>query len=66
MLAFLTLIISVEFVQTIAEYNIAMEGSPVTSFFIQVGIALVILPMEALLRNIFFKEKKPAKALKKA
>jgi len=60
MLAFLTLILTVEFIQTVAEYNIAMDGSPVISFFIQVGIAFVILPMEALLRKIFFKVKEPS------
>jgi len=66
MLAFLTLILTVEFIQTVAEYNIAMEGSPVISFFIQVGIAFVILPMEALLRKIFFKVKEPSIAEKVA
>jgi len=66
MLAFFTLILTVEFIQTVAEYNIAMEGSPVISFFIQVGIAFVILPMEALLRKIFFKVKEPSIAEKVA
>jgi len=57
LLAFLTLILIVEFVQTIAEYKFETEGSPVFDFFIQVSIALLVLPVESLLRRAIFKKK---------
>ncbi len=55
LLAFMTLIITVEFVQTIAENRFETESSPVVEFFIQVSIAFLILPIEMILRKAFFK-----------
>jgi hypothetical protein len=57
LLAFITLILIIEFIQTVAEYKIETEGSPVIDFFIQVSIALVILPFESLLRRAIFSSK---------
>ena len=51
LLTFLTLILVVEFVQTIAEAKFETNQSPVINFFIQVVIALSILPVESLLRK---------------
>lgn len=62
LLAFLTLIMVVEFAQTIAQSQFGIDTSPVINFFIQVGIALVILPVEGLLRNLFFKKAIPEKS----
>jgi len=55
LLAFLTLILIVEFIQTIAEYKLDTEATPVIDFFIQVSIALFVLPLESLLRKVMFK-----------
>jgi hypothetical protein len=55
LLAFLTLILIVEFVQTMAEYSFETDNSPVIDFFIQVSIALLVLPVESLLRKAIFK-----------
>lgn len=51
LLTFLTLIFIVEFVQTIAEAKFETNQSPVINFFIQVAIALSILPIESYLRK---------------
>ncbi len=51
LLAFLTLIIMVEFVQAIAEWRFEIEDSPVVNFFIQVSVAGAILPLERILRK---------------
>ncbi len=63
LLTFLTLIFIVEFVQTIAEAKFETNQSPVINFFIQVAIALSILPVEGVLRK-FITKKQDAKALK--
>ncbi len=57
LLTFLTLIFIVEFVQTIAEAKFETDQSPVINFFIQVAIALSILPAESLLRKFITKKK---------
>ena len=44
-----------EFIQTIAEYKLDTEATPVIDFFIQVSIALLVLPLESLLRKVMFK-----------
>jgi len=51
LLGFLTLILIVEFAQTIAEYKFETNESPVINFFIQAFIALLILPVESVLRK---------------
>ncbi len=64
LLAFLTLILIVEFVQTIAEYKFETDNSPVIDFFIQVSIALLVLPVESLLRRAIFKKDQIENSLK--
>ncbi|RLD22402.1 MAG: hypothetical protein DRI71_07575, partial [Bacteroidetes bacterium] len=51
LLGFLTLILIVEFFQTIAEYKFGANDSPVMNFFLQAFIALLILPVEGVLRK---------------
>ncbi len=65
LLTFLTLIFIVEFVQTVAEAKFETNHSPVINFFIQVAIALSILPVEGILRKfITAKERKKVEAEK--
>ena len=62
LLGFLTLILIVEFFQTIAEYKFETNDSPVINFFLQAFIALLILPVESILRNWLTKKPEEAKA----
>jgi len=55
LLAFLTLILTVEFIQVVVEMKFQSSQSPVTSFFIQVFIALILMPVEGVLRKTVFK-----------
>lgn len=57
LLALLTLIIIIEFLQTLAENKFGTETSPVIDFIIQIIVAIIILPVEGLLRKFIFKEK---------
>ncbi|UII22154.1 triple tyrosine motif-containing protein [Fulvivirga ligni] len=56
LLAVLALVIIIEFIQTIAESKFTLS-SPVIDFIIQVIIAIIILPIERLLRRYIFREK---------
>ena len=56
--ALLTLIIVIEFIQTIAENEFQTHTSPIFDFAVQVLVAVIILPVEGLLRKYIFKEKK--------
>ena len=56
LLGFMTLILIVEFFQTIAQYYYEADSSPVISFFIQAFIAFLILPFENLLRRYLTKD----------
>ncbi len=49
-LSALTVIMLIQFIQTIASYNISFKSTPVVEFFIQVFIALLVLPVEQFLR----------------
>ena len=51
LLSFMTLILIVEFFQTIAESKFETDESPVIDFFIQAFIALLILPVESIIRR---------------
>lgn len=52
-LSLLTIILLIEFIQTLISSTIHFEQqSPVFDFIIQVGIALMILPVEGFLRNL--------------
>lgn len=58
LLTYLTLIFIVEFVQTVAEAKFETNQSPVINFFIQVAIALSILPAELVLRKFITKKQR--------
>ncbi len=57
LLALLTLIIIIELIQILAESKLETETSPVVDFVIQVIIAIIVLPVEEILRKYIFKEK---------
>ncbi|MTI22416.1 hypothetical protein E1176_15395 [Fulvivirga sp. RKSG066] len=57
LLALLTLIIIIEFIQTVAENEFGTQTSPVIDFIIQIIVAIIILPVEGLLRKYIFREK---------
>ncbi|MEL7006456.1 MAG: triple tyrosine motif-containing protein, partial [Bacteroidota bacterium] len=57
LLALLVLIIVVEFIQTIAENRFGTQSSPFWDFVIQVTMAIIILPVESVLRKYIFKDK---------
>lgn len=63
LLGFLTLILVVEFFQTIAEYKFETNESPVINFFLQAFIALLILPVEGILRKHLTKKPEEKKQL---
>jgi hypothetical protein len=52
LLSLLTVIMLIQFIQTVAQSLITIQTTPVIDFFVQVGIALVILPLEGPLRKI--------------
>ncbi|MDX1627488.1 MAG: triple tyrosine motif-containing protein [Fulvivirga sp.] len=57
LLALLTLIIIIEFIQTVAENEFGTESSPVFDFLIQITVAIIIFPVESVIRKFIFKEK---------
>jgi hypothetical protein len=54
-LSLLTIILLIEFIQTVIGFTFFSNSSPVIDFIIQVVIALIILPVEGFLRNLMFK-----------
>ncbi|MGK7391952.1 MAG: hypothetical protein ACNS60_16495 [Candidatus Cyclobacteriaceae bacterium M2_1C_046] len=58
LLAFLTLILIIEFIQVSAESKFPSDFSPVVAFFIQVVIAFIVLPVEGFLRKVIMRDKK--------
>jgi hypothetical protein len=56
LLTFLTIVIFIEFIQTLAEDQFATEKSPVIDFLIQVSVAFMILPIESYLRNLMLRQ----------
>lgn len=57
MLAFLTLVIVIEYLEAIMESYFHFENSPIFGFVLQVVIAMIILPFEGILKKYIFKEK---------
>lgn len=55
LLSLLTIILLIEFIQTVAGYTLSTNSSPVIDFIIQVVVALMVLPIEGFLRNLMFK-----------
>lgn len=60
-LSALTVIMLIQFIQTVASSNITMESTPVADFFIQVLIALLVLPVEEFLRKKMMNAEKVAR-----
>ncbi len=54
-LSTLTIVLLIQFVQTVLSANVTLKSSPVAEFFIQVLIALLILPAENFLRKRMIK-----------
>jgi len=52
LLSLLTVIMLIQFIQTIVASQISFKSTPVIEFFIQVTIALLVLPIESYLRKI--------------
>ncbi|MEQ9097614.1 MAG: hypothetical protein RIF36_01180 [Imperialibacter sp.] len=51
LLTFLTIIMIIEFIQTIVEANFETDSSPVLSFFLQVAVAFCLMPLESFMRS---------------
>ena len=64
LIALLTLVIIIELIQTVAENEFSSLSSPVLEFIIQVIVAIIILPVEGLLRKYIFKEVKVSDIIK--
>ncbi|HVD97240.1 MAG TPA: triple tyrosine motif-containing protein [Cytophagaceae bacterium] len=56
LLTFLTLVITVEFMSTVAENMININISPVVDFLVKVGIAIILFPFEQLLMKFIGKK----------
>jgi outer membrane protein assembly factor BamB len=54
-LSLLTIILLIEFIQTVIGETILTKNSPVIDFFIQVVVALLVLPVEGYLRNLMLR-----------
>ena len=55
LLSMLTVIMLIQFIQTVVSSQITFKSSPVTDFFIQVFIALLVLPIEGYLRKFMLR-----------
>lgn len=55
LLSLLTIILLIEFIQTIAGYTFSTNSSPVLDFMIQVLVACLVLPIEGYLRNVMLR-----------
>lgn len=51
----LTIIMLIQFIQTMVAANISLKSTPVAEFFVQVFIALLVLPLEEFLRRFMLK-----------
>ncbi len=52
LLSLLTVIMLIQFIQTVVASQISFKSTPVIEFFIQVTIALLVLPIESYLRKV--------------
>lgn len=55
LLSLLTVILLIQFIQTVVASLITLQSSPVIEFFVQVFIALLILPIESYLRKFMLR-----------
>jgi hypothetical protein len=58
LLSLITIILLIEFIQTVAGATFS-QSSPVIDFFIQVLVALLVLPVETYLRNVMLRAARP-------
>jgi hypothetical protein len=58
-LSLLTVIMLIQLLQTIVNSLISIKTTPVLDFFLQVGMAMLVLPLEMLLRKFIFRKDKP-------
>lgn len=61
LLSLLTIILLIEFIQTVIGATFSAKNSPVSDFFIQVVVALLILPVEEYLRNLMLRSYDPSR-----
>jgi hypothetical protein len=59
LLSLLTIIMLIQFIQTIVSETFETKASPVTDFFVQVFVAFLILPVEGYLRNLMLQSLAP-------
>jgi hypothetical protein len=63
LLSLLTIILLIQFIQTVIGETFETGASPVMDFFIQVLIAVLILPVEGYLRNLLLQSVEPGSIL---
>jgi hypothetical protein len=63
LLSLLTIILLIQFIQTVIGVTFETRASPVVDFFIQVVVALLILPVEGHLRNLLLQSVEPGSIL---
>ena len=54
-LSLITIILLIEFIQTVIGSSIISDDTPVVEFFIQFVVAILILPVEGFLRNLMLR-----------
>jgi hypothetical protein len=54
-LSLITIILLIEFIQTVIGSSIISDDTPVVEFIIQVVVAILILPVEGFLRNLMLR-----------
>jgi hypothetical protein len=59
LLSLITIILLIQFIQTIAAAIFSTKSSPVIDFFIQAFVAILILPVEAYLSNVMLRKARP-------
>ena len=59
LLSLITIILLIEFMQTVIGSTIVSDDTPVVEFFIQVVVALLVLPVEGFLRNLMLRSLDP-------
>jgi hypothetical protein len=63
LLSLLTIILLIQFIQTVIGETFETRASPVMDFFIQVLVAVLILPVEGYLRNLLLRSVEPGSIL---
>ncbi|MBS1491645.1 MAG: hypothetical protein JSS93_14050 [Bacteroidetes bacterium] len=56
LLSLLTIVMIIQFVQAVVSTQVSIKDSPVLDFFLQVGVALLILPVEGYLRRFIVRK----------